>query len=46
MTRLALSVRLPFDKLTVLPVAPLIARAIQEVFVDGSVTSMFEGDRV
>jgi ribose-phosphate pyrophosphokinase len=35
-----------FDKLTVLPVAPLIARAIQEVFVDGSVTSMFEGDRV
>jgi ribose-phosphate pyrophosphokinase len=35
-----------FDKLTVLPVAPLIARAIQEVFTDGSVTSMFEGDRV
>ncbi|MCA0331033.1 MAG: ribose-phosphate diphosphokinase [Actinobacteria bacterium] len=35
-----------FGKLTVLPVAPLIARAIQEVFVDGSVTSMFEGDRV
>jgi ribose-phosphate pyrophosphokinase len=35
-----------FEKLTVLPVAPLIARAIQEVFTDGSVTSMFEGDRV
>ena len=35
-----------FDKLTVLPVAPLIARAIQEVFTDGSVTSMFEGSRV
>ena len=28
------------------PIAPLIARAIQEVFTDGSVTSMFEGDRV
>ncbi len=35
-----------FAKLTVLPVAPLIGRAIQEVFTDGSVTSMFEGDRV
>ena len=35
-----------FDKLTILPVAPLIARAISEVFTDGSVTSMFEGDRV
>jgi ribose-phosphate pyrophosphokinase len=35
-----------FGKLTILPVAPLIARAIQEVFTDGSVTSMFEGDRV
>ena len=34
------------DKLTILPVAPLIARAISEVFTDGSVTSMFEGDRV
>ncbi|MDO5052595.1 MAG: ribose-phosphate diphosphokinase [Pseudoclavibacter sp.] len=32
-----------FDKLTVLPIAPLIARAIQEVFGDGSVTSMFDG---
>jgi len=35
-----------FDKLTILPVAPIIARAISEVFTDGSVTSMFEGDRV
>ena len=35
-----------FEKLTILPVAPLIARAISEVFTDGSVTSMFEGDRV
>ncbi|HEV2370724.1 MAG TPA: ribose-phosphate diphosphokinase [Streptosporangiaceae bacterium] len=31
------------DKLTVLSIAPLIARAIQEVFSDGSVTSLFEG---
>ena len=33
-----------FDKLTVLSVAPIVARAISEVFEDGSVTSMFEGD--
>lgn len=32
-----------FDKLTVLSIAPLIARAINAVFEDGSVTSMFEG---
>jgi ribose-phosphate pyrophosphokinase len=32
-----------FEKLTVLPIAPLIARAIKEVFGDGSVTSMFDG---
>lgn len=32
-----------FDSLTVLPIAPLIARAIHEVFEDGSVTSMFDG---
>lgn len=32
-----------FDKLTVLPIAPLLARAIREVFEDGSVTSMFDG---
>ncbi len=31
------------DKLTVLSIAPLIARAIQEVFEDGSVTSLFDG---
>jgi ribose-phosphate pyrophosphokinase len=33
-----------FDRLTVLPIAPLLARAIHEVFEDGSVTSMFGGD--
>ncbi|TDC92321.1 ribose-phosphate diphosphokinase [Nonomuraea deserti] len=33
-----------FDKLTVLTIAPLIARAITEIFQDGSVTSLFEGD--
>ncbi len=32
-----------FDKLTILPIAPLISRAIQEVFEDGSVTSLFDG---
>lgn len=30
-------------KLTVLSIAPLLARAIQEVFEDGSVTSLFDG---
>jgi ribose-phosphate pyrophosphokinase len=33
-----------FDKLTVLSIAPLLARAISEVFEDGSVTGMFDGD--
>jgi ribose-phosphate pyrophosphokinase len=33
-----------FDKLTVLSIAPLIARAIHEVFADGSVTSLFDGN--
>jgi ribose-phosphate pyrophosphokinase len=33
-----------FDKLTVLSIAPLIARAIGEVFADGSVTSLFDGN--
>ncbi len=33
-----------FEKLTVLSIAPLIARAIEEVFADGSVTSLFEGN--
>ncbi len=32
-----------FDKLTILSIAPLVARAIREVFEDGSVTSMFDG---
>jgi ribose-phosphate pyrophosphokinase len=32
-----------FDKLTVLSIAPLVARAIREVFDDGSVTSLFDG---
>lgn len=33
-----------FNRLTVLPIAPLIARGIREVFEDGSVTSMFDGE--
>ncbi|MFM6974143.1 MAG: ribose-phosphate diphosphokinase [Agromyces sp.] len=33
-----------FPSLTVLPIAPLLARAIQEFFEDGSVTSMFDGE--
>lgn len=32
-----------FDGLTVLSIAPLIARAIKAVFEDGSVTSLFDG---
>jgi ribose-phosphate pyrophosphokinase len=32
-----------FDKLTVLSIAPLISKAIKEVFEDGSVTSLFDG---
>ena len=32
-----------FDKLTVLTIAPLLGRAIREVFEDGSVTSLFDG---
>jgi ribose-phosphate pyrophosphokinase len=32
-----------WDRLTVLSIAPLLARAIHEVFDDGSVTSMFDG---
>ena len=32
-----------FDGLEVLSIAPLIARAIREVFEDGSVTSLFDG---
>ena len=33
-----------FDQLTILSVAPLLARGIHEVFEDGSVTSMFDGE--
>jgi ribose-phosphate pyrophosphokinase len=33
-----------FESLTVLPIAPLIGRAIREVFEDGSVTSLFDGN--
>jgi ribose-phosphate pyrophosphokinase len=33
-----------FDRLTVLSIAPLLARAIKEVFEDGSVTSLFDGN--
>jgi ribose-phosphate pyrophosphokinase len=33
-----------FDRLTVLSIAPLIGRAIQEIFSDGSVTSLFDGN--
>ena len=32
------------DKLTVLSIAPLLGRAIREVFDDGSVTSLFDGN--
>ena len=32
-----------FDKLAVLSIAPLVARAVREVFDDGSVTSLFDG---
>jgi ribose-phosphate pyrophosphokinase len=32
-----------FDGLTVLSIAPLVARAMREVFEDGSVTSLFDG---
>jgi len=33
-----------FENLTVLSIAPLIARAVKEVFDDGSVTSLFNGN--
>lgn len=33
-----------FENLTVLSIAPLLARAIKEVFEDGSVTSLFDGN--
>jgi ribose-phosphate pyrophosphokinase len=31
-----------FNKLTILPIAPLIADAVREVFREGSVTSLFD----
>jgi len=33
-----------FEQLTVLSIAPLIARAVREVFEQGSVTSLFDGN--
>jgi ribose-phosphate pyrophosphokinase len=33
-----------FPQLTVLSIAPMVARAIREVFDDGSVTSLFDGN--
>jgi ribose-phosphate pyrophosphokinase len=41
---LSLSSEQQFDKLTVLSIAPLIGRAIREIFEDGSVTSLFDGN--
>ena len=40
---LPISERKRFPQLTILSIAPLLARAIREVFEDGSVTSMFDG---
>ncbi len=40
---LPISAEQEFDKLTVLSIAPLLAKAIREVFEDGSVTSLFDG---
>ena len=33
-----------FPTLTVLSIAPVIARAVREVFEDGSVTNLFDGN--
>jgi ribose-phosphate pyrophosphokinase len=33
---------LELDKITVLSIAPTVARAVREVFEDGSVTSLFD----
>jgi ribose-phosphate pyrophosphokinase len=41
---LPIPTRKQFPTLTVLSIAPLLARAIQEVFEDGSVTSLFDGN--
>ena len=40
---LPLSPGCEFDKLTCLSIAPLLSRAIKEVFEDGSVTELFDG---
>ncbi len=40
---LPISEKKRFPQLTILSIAPLLARAIREVFEDGSVTSMFDG---
>ena len=40
---LPLPAHMRWDGLTVLPIAPLLANAIREVFTVGSVTSMFDG---
>lgn len=40
---LPLTAEQQFEKLEVLSIAPLLARAIREVFEDGSVTSLFDG---
>jgi ribose-phosphate pyrophosphokinase len=40
---LPISAEQQFGKLTTLSIAPLISRAIREVFEDGSVTSLFDG---
>ena len=32
-----------WDNLTVLPIAPLLAQTIHEIFENGSVTTLFEG---
>ncbi|NLC98396.1 MAG: ribose-phosphate diphosphokinase [Actinomycetales bacterium] len=39
---LPLTDEMSFDKLTVLSIAPLLAKAVSAVFEDGSVTSLFE----
>jgi ribose-phosphate pyrophosphokinase len=41
---LPISAEKRFPQLTVLSIAPLLARAIREVFDDGSVTSLFDGN--
>ncbi|GAA2235631.1 ribose-phosphate diphosphokinase [Rarobacter faecitabidus] len=41
---LPISAEKRFERLTVLSIAPVIARAIREVFDDGSVTSLFDGN--